>query len=46
MPIQKNEVQKAIFDLNSKKSPREDGLTSEFYKTFNKDLILIFRRII
>ena len=38
MPIQKEEVQKAILDLNSKISPGKDGLTSVFYKTFDKDI--------
>ena len=44
MPIQK-EVQKAIFDLNYEKSPGDDGLTSEFYKTVNKVLLLILTEL-
>lgn len=40
-PITKEEISKTIDGLKLNKAPGPDGLTSEFYKTFKNDLILL-----
>ena len=41
MFISANELKTAISDMENNKSPGEDGLTAEFYKTFSDLLIPI-----
>ena len=38
--ISNDEILQAIKQLNSNKSPGKDGLTAEFYKTFDTDLVM------
>ena len=37
-PISENELLQALKNMSNIKSPRNDGLTKEFYKTFWEDL--------
>ena len=37
-PILESELLKALKNMSNNKSPRNDGLTKEFYETFWKDL--------
>ena len=44
-PISKNELLKALKNMSNNKSPRNDGLTKEFYETFWEDLKKAFQKL-
>ncbi len=43
--IGKEEIEEAIMQLNNGKSPGKDGLPSEFYKVFIKELTPILKKV-
>ena len=45
-PVTENEIESAIKDLNKNKSPGPDGLTSEFYQTFQGHLTPILKKVV
>ena len=45
-PFTENEIATAVKDLNKNKSPGPDGLTNEFYQTFQGQLIPILKKVV
>ena len=45
-PFTENEITTAIKELNKGKSPGTDGLTSEFYQTFQGQLVPILKKVV
>ena len=45
-PITMDDISKALFDLNNNRSPGEDGLPCEFYKTFRKKLSHLYYEVV
>ena len=43
-PFTENEIATAVKDLNKNKSPGPDGLTNEFYQTFQGQLVPILKK--
>ena len=45
-PFTENEIATAVKDLNKNKSPGPDGLTNEFYQSFQGQLVPILKKVV
>ena len=45
-PFTENEIGIAVKELNKNKSPGPDGLTNEFYQTFQGQLVPILKKVV